>query len=309
MDNLIKEIKLDNWWQYEYFINNLPNPDSFIYRGQSNDFSRPTFTSWQLVSSFKRRYHSCLIKFKYFAEKLDPKICRYFFRNYKVDIIEKLGDSSSIDKLYFFQHYGIPTCLIDFTHDPLIALYFAMAEVSEPDTKSYDNESNPKFYPNDCYLTIYQLNHERLKTVFNVKDIENTSFNTDRYLSYRITINYNDYYLGLDLTPESKINSSLVENFNLKKQKSVFLLFDDTETYQTKSFEDFINEWCEDKTIENPEPILTKYLIPYNSVFESRDSNSPQSTSLFHYLIKKGISGCFLFNDLQGIKYDFNHVN
>jgi len=111
-------------------------------------------------------------------------------------------------------------------------------------------------------------------------------------------------YAALDPNPEIRIGDKF-DNYNLLNQNSCFLLFDNCETNNI-GFEDFIQLYAKEKNISIVEPIIEIYKIPYNNIFRKLRRFDSNSVSLFKYLAMNKISGKYLFNDFQGLKYDFN---
>jgi len=99
------------------FLKNLAVTDNTIFRGQSRNkpvlpsIGRSYSGSWKNVASVERR---SLVEFK---KRWIP-----YFKNYE--------PGSDLEWLALMQHHGCPTRLIDFTTNPLIALFFATSPAS-----------------------------------------------------------------------------------------------------------------------------------------------------------------------------------
>lgn len=83
--------------------------ESFFFRGQAD-------SDWYLLPSLIRS-NPYLFHSKDIYEKVEK---------YNKDNIN-LKSEDFLSKMVFFQHYGIPTCLLDWTTNALIALFFAVS--------------------------------------------------------------------------------------------------------------------------------------------------------------------------------------
>ena len=284
-------------------VSNLENK-RFIYRGQTNSFLNEKFLEWEIVSSFNRYYSKLHYRFSQFISQqiafMDSTYSEYeFVKN------SNILDSNIISKIYFLQHYGVPTCFIDFTYHPLIALYFSISSLKGQSGGRNTIDGFPKYYHENYCFTVIRIDTNKLQTIIGIKDLEH--FQLDLFLkydSYCIDVDRNIYaQIALDLFPLQSTNNS--NNFNLLKQNSCFLLFDNA-SCNSISFEKFIHLFIEKHHIQINEPFITKYHIKYNTAFKPMRSRQPDYTSLFKFLKQNNISGKTLFNDIQGLKYDFN---
>lgn len=91
-----------------------------IYRGHASK-------DWELKPSIGRIDGYSLYK--------EKEMFLQFKRNYYSYTTER--PESDMDLLFLAQHYGLPTRLLDFTYNPMIALYFACESEPEKDGRVY----------------------------------------------------------------------------------------------------------------------------------------------------------------------------
>jgi len=220
---LIKIISLDSWEDFTEQFSEY-NPDlPYIYRGHSNHFdkTRGEFVKWRLVSSFNRRMSENQHSFRtILGQQYRAELFNKIFSGYKLLNARDLNNSSLLEKIYFFQHYGIPTCFIDFTYHPLIALYFSLSEIIIPSVKKFSNNTSNNF-SEDWYFSIYQINYELLNKKLGIKILDNNCTNCQLieppdYHKFEVELDEGRYFnILLDLHPKSHIL-----NYNLENQKS-----------------------------------------------------------------------------------------
>jgi len=108
-----KQIDLKSWLDFKSKVDSFKL--EWIYRGQAN-------ASWDLSSSLERSSMT----------EIEHNIEEVFITEYK-KAISSFPDYSgtpetNLEWLSLLQHHGTPTRLIDFTHSPYIAAYFAFQE-------------------------------------------------------------------------------------------------------------------------------------------------------------------------------------
>ncbi|MDA8010600.1 MAG: FRG domain-containing protein, partial [Alphaproteobacteria bacterium] len=106
---------------------------SLLYRGLAN-------VNWRGESAAYRRIE---------ASEGAPENHRVF-KNYTLQLLEKASNRglrlhegrmlSHLELLAQLQHFGAATCLIDFTYNPLAALWFACREQSKKDGSKKDGK-------------------------------------------------------------------------------------------------------------------------------------------------------------------------
>lgn len=302
--NSFIEIKNVTW---QDFVDTNPlsniNEKKYIYRGQTNGSVDGKFAEWELISSFNR-YYSDIYDFETFIFQ-QVSFMNSTYSEYEFVKNNDIQNSNTISRIYFLQHYGVPTCFIDFTFNPLIALYFSISSLRGQSGGIFTIDGFPEFYPDDYYFTIIRIEVDRLRQITNIKNLRH--FNLDlfiRYDEYRINIEKNYYAsIAFDLSPLKSINNLC--NYNLSRQASCFLLYDN-KSCDGISFEEFLDSYIKKFKIDIEMPFITKYHIRYNTAFKPQRSKHPHYISLFSFLKSHNISGKDMFNDIQGLKYDFN---
>lgn len=116
--------------EYIDFIFSLENNKQFIYRGVSNK-------AYKLLPGIGRSL-SLDDKSKILSQKkkilLKESIMLDEFRE-KIEHIEKCNNTNEL--IILAQHSGLPTRLLDWTYNPLVALYFSVRKKSENDSAVY----------------------------------------------------------------------------------------------------------------------------------------------------------------------------
>jgi len=316
MESIIESKPYSNWTELVTDLKKNKN-SSRIYRGHSNDYCLPKsieskiafltghfshnigFKKWSLISSFDRYYDGYFYKFVTFLhQQLEDGMFDHRYSSYKLPGISYLTNSNQLERIYYLQHYGVQTCFMDFSHDPLIALFFSIANVRS--TNVCNMRDNNKFiHPAEVYISCYELNHDKISELFNTPKL-NKDFSYKIYGKYKVK-NWNVHF-AFDLTPIDKCRTDTL-NENLKLQNGCFVLYDNNGS--DLPLDKFIDKlfFYENK---DKEVVIKEYRLPYNEIFTRHNFEEFEDVSLVNYLNRKKISGKDLFNDIQGLKYDLN---
>lgn len=292
---------MDCW---EQLVKKLEDEDSeeYIYRGQTNGFCYLSgkYTPWNLQSSYTRQFGKWYSFWNFITQQLDKNLFKSYYSKYGFSKNYGLHNSKLLEKIYFLQHYGVPTCFIDFTHDPLVATYFSISGILRPGVMRYQNNISIS-YPEDASISVYRISTKKLQEL-GLKDISKNF--CWEYEQFQFKDEYDlSIHAALDMRPELILSNSL--NQNLINQKSCFILFDNTSDSHTicMSLEDFIIQKCIEASTDIPIDIFT---LSYNLIFGKYNRHSNDYRTLFKYLKDNNITGENLFEDIQGLKYDFN---
>lgn len=303
--NSTKDIFYSSWTNFVIDVQSgtIGNKSKTIFRGQSN-FSLDKSTVWNLSSSFNRIYrHGNFITNKY----VEYRNVRKYIELYKASSTQFIPDTVKfIDVLQFFQHYAIPTPLIDFTSDPLIALYFALSPIPSKSVGTFGDRKTRHF-------TIFEIDILELEKYIEIDNIDgvsellNEEIDTDKddydKVIKRLKSDYSKLYeekkfvMDFFLEPNFKINP------NLFRQKGVFLFLDSLKY----SFEKIIELNLRQSRISIRKPLIIRHHIPYKSCYVNVKNNC---LNVFAFLQFKQRTGIFLFeNDIQGLRNDLCNGN
>ena len=97
-------------------VNPVDDDEFRLFRGHKD-------ASWQLVSRLYREVKDADVEQSFY--EIEQRLFKRFKK--KLDILKK-DTSSDTEVLAYAQHYGLPTRLLDWSANPLVALWFAFSE-------------------------------------------------------------------------------------------------------------------------------------------------------------------------------------
>lgn len=307
-----KKRDYENWWDFLSHIDSISNYN-FVFRGHSN-YQPPAknIKPWNLISSFNRNYPGETFHLNKLSEFAKLQEYCHLYRSAPLNF--RPEEYSLLEMMQFLQHYGVPTPLMDFSIDPLVALYFAVSGIPT------HTEKQQKFKNENRYITIIQLNLKELEGILGYMDItpmEESAFNQRQpnerefdllIREYTDEILEDKFKLGIVSQPNIEINP------NLQLQKGMFIYYDsnlDLEEGIMNLVKKHYKEVKESKKKrkknkkKDEEAIITYHNIPYKSIFVNDKNNC---INIYAYLMHKNKIGVNLFeNDMQGLKYDLNN--
>lgn len=136
MDNVIHSISefLDVLNRYKNEFSTTSHNDSFMFRGMSD-------VSWKLLPGIFREYSKSETVPGVASKQQHLKMYRSneteilaHFRKEASGFLTNISQNDDFTWLQYAQHYGVPTRLLDFTANPLVALYFSCQSESACDS-------------------------------------------------------------------------------------------------------------------------------------------------------------------------------
>lgn len=148
---------------------------SLLYRGLAN-------VNWRVESAAYRRIE---------ASEGAPENHRVF-KNYTLQLLEKASNRglrlhegrmlSHLELLAQLQHFGAATCLIDFTYNPLAALWFACREQSKKDGSKKDGKVVAMDSTRTGAAAPNMAESDKLQNEFQIVDYEKSKENIENFL-------------------------------------------------------------------------------------------------------------------------------
>lgn len=211
---------------YKGFAAN-PTVNSFLYRGVSNE-------AYKLIPSVFRKSHDIDITIndyidndKYIAFATEKQIIKDFMSEACAYL--RMGTADDIYKwVEYAQHYGVPTRYLDWTENPLVALYFACRD-NKPDYKK-----EAKLGGKDAAVWVVHIQDYRRYA----NQVDNIIYGNDAKKKYTIAETINKIYDGHIMMKYPMIYKPYYSDTRMRAQSSMFMVWGK----EIKAFEDMFSD-------------------------------------------------------------------
>lgn len=208
---------------------------------------------------------------------IEPAVYRHGRFNYETNYIREIErlepyefmSLSRIEKLIKMQHYGIPTRLIDFTYNSLVALYFACCSQNEYDGIVFDVHAFPLYNQDFVWISIImKFLFEFSRLSFSTKDMINElKQNISEYPTREVEPFYENKALEKILTSPIGVYPHL-SNDRIKNQDGVFIIagmsiekYDNNYIiFEKQSYDSIKQLWPESRSVIIPSKSKNKIL-------------------------------------------------
>lgn len=183
--------------------------DAYKFRG-SSEAKYKLYNSSQRYWIEKELYKQEIL-YHNFIKKLIEKSKRWNERTIsKFFNLSGISANNALAYLSYMQHYGIPTPLLDFTDNPFIGLYFAVASI--PDNFSSDHEI-------DNYCSLYIVDQANAYLFGTLKNFEKALANEKNG-----DIDYDKYLISYPVLFVANKNMAfkMLNNTNIVNQDGLF---------------------------------------------------------------------------------------
>lgn len=269
-----------------YFEDEFGKKAFFIYRGHPS-------VEYKLIPSIFRKFKQEDDKHEYWKYSLsnENEMYMHFIKEAKL-YIKNIDDNTNegyLEWMVYAQHFGVPTRLLDFTNNPLVALYFACSKEENKDGAIWIinlinyKKIHSKVLKSESNLNEYTTKSELIYEV--ISELKNGTLNCSKF-----PIQFIPYYL----------------DERMSTQASSFLLWGQDE----RPFEDMIEKenYINISSAKNgvsieyegkSEEFILKILIPHE-----------KKKTILEELDLLGVNPKSIFPGLDGIgKYIENYYN
>lgn len=208
----MKTAIVNNITEFLEVIHQTDNIENNWYRGQR-------FSAYQLEPSLFRDKQEVIsgdeyIQFRSYQFKDEESALQHFKKKYSN--LYNTKDFDDIYYLYLMQHHDIPTRLLDFSTNPLVALYFSVIAPNEVNTEKEDDYFTDQ-------LGMYDMNKES-SAVYCINPLEVNHYSRDT----KQVIDLSEYnystLVNIDFPICIKPKDENLD-VRLKAQKGVFVYF------------------------------------------------------------------------------------
>ena len=266
------------------------------FRGQRD-------AGWKLRSTLVRHFISPPSDIT--SLEIDGMIDHFIVNLKSIGIDLPFETSDRRARLEFARHYGVPSPLIDFSHSPYVALFFAFDGV-RPHTANRTE-----------YAAIYCVDMMQLAGIW--AQITSKTIHGkigERFAEHHNNFLYNERGLFENGYPHSTLKYiEMPASWNRRMQRQLGVFLYDTINYKSWGFDDLEHFLSKQKEVPGPldAPVLTKVLIPHKvgrDIFERLEIMGITASLLFenHEDAATDVINSYNYGRRTGRAWDINYL-